>query len=741
MRGSLVTACCASLIALSGCHSGVGAKTPDASGAAAERGPINPKPVSDEEFAQAAYRVLINDDDSQERVDLLAGVVRRQLERARERFAYGHTDAGVAAFDGALYLIRAGEFYPAMVASAADTLNYAVDEAARTGNEGRARALYGQLKPLVDAERRAEIESHLQAIASFSRATKSAGAMQALGAVQRASVARALIEPTAEALEAARKATLAWMMGAMNSNLGSEAPQTNFEREEAIEAFRAIRSGGAALIALYLRHGDAAGALRALDEGDVLRVVPPGLRTRLERAADSGDSQAWLDLFRVFDSATEVDRPETSLDGELAAAAAWGAAVELFRASPNDFEATMPLALLLVRYGMAEVMPSVLAGSMSPELSPAAVGWALSLVLQAMVSEEEVAQSGAARRTFAAAKPLLELSRQRHLRDRVRPEPARLTYVMGALEMHAGELERARPYLLEATEASPSVASYRALAAVERQRGDVEATLAALRGARQAAADQGVAIDEAEAYASTFEVLRDAGRPDAARTALESALRKALAAQRNARSDEEQARGERVLARVLEHYGDSAGARRATERAYEASRGSLIQLSITVLDASRRALTRSDVVTARDAVRRAIEANLGAEDLVYPALWLKLLERQLQQPGDGTAEEALSMVEEATGWPAKLRAWARSRLSDEELLAAARDRVQYTEAVFYLAMADYADGQREAALPRLREVAKSQAVELVEVTIARDLLALQTVPSSFVELPANVSVP
>lgn len=740
MRPFFIVAACASWVALAGCHPGVGAKMPDASGASAERGPLTPKAVSDDEFAEATYRVLIDGEDSQERMDLLAGVVRRQLERARERFENGRTDAGIAAFNGALYLVRAGESHPEMFASATEALSYAVDEAARVGNEGRAGALYRLLEPLVTGERSSEIESHLRAIETFSRKTESSGPMQALGAAQRVAVARALVEPTAEALEAARKATLAWMTGAMNSNLGKGA-QSNFEREEAIEAFRAIRSGGAALIALYLRHGDAAGALEALEEGDVLRVVPPGLRTRLEKAADSGDSQAWLDLYRVFDSATEVERPETSLDSELAAAAAWGAAVELFRRSPNDFESTMPLAVLLVRNGMAEVMPSVLAGSMSADLSPSAVGWALSLVLEAMVSEEEVAQPVAARRTFIAAKPLLDLARQRHLRDRVRPDPARLTYVMGALEMHAGDLEQARPYLLEATEAAPSVASYRALAAVERQRGDVESTLAALRGAREAAAEQGVAIDEAEAYASTFEVLRDAGRPDAARAALESALRKALAAQRNARSDEEQARGERVLARVLEHYGDIAGARRATERAYEASRGSLTQLSITVLDAARRALTRGDVAGARDAVRRAIEANLEAEDLVYAALWLKLLERQLQQPSDGTAEEALSMVEEATGWPAKLRAWVRSRLSDEELLAAARDRVQHTEAVFYLAMAEYADGQREQALPRLREVAKSQAVELIEVTIARDLLALHNAPSSAVRLPENVSVP
>ena len=66
--------------------------------------------------------------------------------------------------------------------------------------------------------------------------------------------------------------------------------------------------------------------------------------------------------------------------------------------------------------------------------------------------------------------------------------------------------------------------------------------------------------------------------------------------------------------------------------------------------------------------------------------------------------------------------------------------MQRTEALFYAAMASHAAGKSDAALPKLREVAQSDAIELVEVTIARDLIAQQSKRLD-VQLPKNVEVP
>jgi hypothetical protein len=194
---------------------------------------------------------------------------------------------------------------------------------------------------------------------------------------------------------------------------------------------------------------------------------------------------------------------------------------------------------------------------------------------------------------------------------------------------------------------------------------------------------------------------------------------------------------ERVLGRCFELYDERDAAQRASKRAYEASRNDVRQMTETVLDSSRRALTIGDLRGARDSVRRALSADLADEDTVYAALWLKLLEQRLRAPSDGTAEEALAQIDASSGWVAKLAAWGRGRLSVQALLEQARSPVERVEATFYAAMSGPLD---ERSLERLREVANSEAIQLVEVTIARDLLAnRQKLPKP--KLPAKVALP
>jgi hypothetical protein len=177
-----------------------------------------------------------------------------------------------------------------------------------------------------------------------------------------------------------------------------------------------------------------------------------------------------------------------------------------------------------------------------------------------------------------------------------------------------------------------------------------------------------------------------------------------------------------VLAHVLEHFGERAATRRATQRAFEASAADASQLSATVIDAARRALTRRDLQGARIAVTQAVEANLPPEDLVYVALWLSLLELELSVPSDGSVESAFSAMDGATGWSSKLRAWGRGKLADSELMSVARSTAERTEARFYTAMARRVRGDLTADTD-LEKVTESEAVNLVEVGIARDLLA------------------
>jgi tetratricopeptide (TPR) repeat protein len=716
-----------------GTGGGNGAKPP-----VSPHGPVNVVSIDDAQFAPSAYQVLLTGEQTPDRAGLLAGVVRRQMARAAQRFDSGQKTAGLSALAGALYLLRVGELTPEMLSGSAPALRAGAAEVARTGNEGRAEALYSMLRTVLPAgKERDDVEAHLKALTRWSSASSVAGPMQAAGSLQRSATDRALFDPTPQALSAAKDANVAWIKRALEFSANDGARPGGFDREEAVEAYRAVRAGGATLVALYLRYSDAKGALAALDQGDLLRVVPPGLVERLERAADDDDPGAWAELYRLYSEADEADRPETSIDAELGRAAAWGAAVDLFRAEPRSLRGSGPLAVQLMDYGMAEVAPLVLGPALGDRPSAQDLSWSLALVLRAVLSEDEIGEHQAARRTFQGAKPILDLARQSQLVGKIRPTPARLEYVMGALETRAGDLGAARPHIEAAVKDEPSIDAWSLLAAIDRQRGDATNALSSLDRVIALAKKQGDYSSETEALLTQFEIQRDAGQAAQAKTALDQALSRALEARHVSRSSGDQARAERLLARVLERFGAREDAKRATERAYEASRADSRQLTATVLDASRRAFVSGDLPAARDALRQAVDARLDDEDLVYVALWTKLLEQRLGSPTDGAADEALGTIDEDSGWPAKLSAWARGKLTDTQLEKSARTRVQQTEAKFYTAVAK--QGKAGDGKQALSEVAKSEAIELVEVAMARDLVARE-MPLKM-ELPSGVRVP
>lgn len=712
-----------------------------AASAAAASGPLKPVYINEEKFGPSVHQLLLDGRPSHERSNLLAGVVRHQLERAARCFEAGEAQAGVNALKGAFYLIRAGEYHPSMVSGQRRALLAGAREAAREGNEGQALALYQILKnTLPEGVQQRDVEQHLEALRQWNRTTRGEGQLQAAGATQRAAVQRALLEASPEALTEAREATAAWIRLAIDSNTPERPVTSRDEREEALEYFRATRAGALEVIALYLRHGDPVGLLQALDEADLSRVLPPAPAAQLEAIAESNDSRAWTFWFRLFDGAAESERLEIPIDSELARAGAFGAAVGLYRSAPSDMRAVMPLAIELARFGMPEAAPRLLSEALDKESSPEELSWALALLLRMIVAEEELGQLRVARHTFEAAKPLLKLAQLPHFRKRVQPSAARLHYVMGALETRGGELSLAKPHVEFAARMEPSPEAYTSLAAINRQQGRADEAISALNKVIELARADNDAIAEAEALVTMFEIHRDTGDVSRAKQTLSAALERALEGQRLARSAPNQARAERLLARIMEYYGDTYAARRATDRAYEASRSDQQQLAMTILDASRRALTHRDLRTSREAVHRAVEANLPDEDIVYAALWLQLLERILKMPSDGTAEEALAVIDDASRWPAKLRDWSLGKLNDEQLLTAARNRVEQTEALFYTAMSKHA-GKAPSALKGLEKVARSEAIELVEVRIARDLLAMQQGPKLDVELPSGVELP
>lgn len=728
------------LIVVSATHMGCAARNAaPARGAVSQEGtPIEAVEVDDDGFAAATLAVLQQEAPSPRRLGILVGVVQRQLERATQYFESGQEQMGLAALRGALYLVRAGELRSEMLAGRSAALSHAAAAFARLGNEGQADALYSLLVERLPAgPEREDASQHLAALRRWQEDTRRPGSMQARAAAQQAALQQALLDPSSAALARAHSESLQWTEQALTFGAEQLPPQNHFEQDETIEAFRAIRTSPLTFVALYLRQGDAEGALAALDEENVARVTAPSLRERVESAALENDPDAWAELFRLFESADESEEAGLSIDPDLARAAAWGAAIELYRAEPQSFRAAMPICSLLLAHGMAEVAPLILEQALERSDQTREASWALRFVLEAIRQAESLGDLPAARRTFKQAEPLIELSKREVYGGRVTPSASRLHFFMGAIEAGAGELERAHPQLTLAVKLEPTADALRLLASIDRQRRDFKGALGALDRVLEITRGTGDAAAQAESHLLRFEVLRDMGASERAEESLESALMLGLSARTSAQTGQDLAVAERVLGRALEHYGARDAARRAAKRAYEASRNDIRQMTETVLDSSRRALTFGDLRGARDSVRRAVSADLADEDTVYAALWLKLLEQRLKVTSDGTAEEALAQIDSSNSWIAKLAAWGRGKLSAQELLALAATRIEKVEALFYTAMANPGD---ERALDKLEEVAFSEAIQLVEVTIARDLLASrQKYPQP--KLPANVELP
>lgn len=698
-------------------------------------------PIDGESFAPSVRALLEDRDKATEDPGRLAGVVRYLFRRAEDRFAQGHDEEGFSAVTAALYMVRAGQLSDAMLEGGEQALLHASEMVARAGNEGQSLALYTMLeRVLPEGPERHDISSHLRALSDWRETTRSDAPMQAAGSEQQVAVNRALFDPSTEALATARRQSVQWIRQAIEYSKEQQPPSTSAERDEALEAYRAVRTGALSIAALYLRHGDAAGALAALEDEDVARVVSPNLHEALRRAADDDDPDAWFELFRTFDRLSEAEPGEVPVEPELSRAAAFGSAVELYRLEPDTMRGIMPLSSRLLWHSMGEVAPLLLEPILEEGPDVRTLSWTMAYLLQAIVNAESVGEIDAARRTFRRAAPFIEDAEQRGLESRITPSTARVYYVMGAIEARAGELTRARAELEKSAKKSRTTEVLHLLAAIDRQRGASMQALESLEGVVELATRAGDITSVADTYLSIFEIQRDIGNDRAAEEALATALRRALDARQLARTGPEQASAERVLARVLEQYGDRDGARRATARAYEASGNDPRQLTVTVLEASRRALTHGDLRAAREAARRALEAHLPDEDVVYVALWLKLLEERLDVPSDGTAEEAFAAVDRSSGWAAVLRAWGSGKLGDAELYEAAKTRVERTEATFYTAMARRASDGDAAALEELKKVAASETIQLVEVTIARDLLAEEH-SSLDLSVPSDISIP
>jgi tetratricopeptide (TPR) repeat protein len=693
-------------------------------------GPVQPEAVGEEAFARSVEALFRQDQPTAQRQSLLAGVVQRQMAHAVERLKARHTDRGLATVLGGLYLIRTGEYRPEMLQGPGEeALALAAAVVASSGDEGRAQALYGLHQGVLPEQHpaRRDLQEHLDALQrwiSEQSEKPGIGPAEAAGMRQRRAVARSLLEPTEEALRDARAAIQQWVdAGLVFQSQYRAAPRAPMRREEMVEGVRSISSGAATLTALLLRHGDIGAAAQSLDLAPFRQVAPQGLAQRLNAAAREDDPDAWRELLDLLVRAQDRDE-ETSVDRTLVQAAAFRVAADLYRRDPGSVDIALYLATALAAHGMPEVAPVVLTEPARKHPDARVLSQAIELVAGSMLREEESDDPASARRTFAASAALLELADQPSLKGRVRPSPARVRLMAAGIEARSGELMAAREQLTASARDEPTAEAWRALAEIARQLGSPKNALEHLTQLGNSPEAQRDPLVRADALLLASDLQRDLGAREKAREEALKAYQLVLGArQANSGGPANLARAERLLARVLDRLDDSAGAARASERALLLARGDARQFAVTALETMARAYVSRDLKLARKVGQDTFGVQLRDDELVYVALWLQTLERELGARPDGTAVKLLDSVEQGTRWSGRLASWAQGKLSSEALSAAARTPGQRTEALFYRALAQRAAGKTSDAEAGLREVVKAPTLDLMEAQIARDLLA------------------
>jgi tetratricopeptide (TPR) repeat protein len=699
-----------------------------------ERGTEPHATVSDDQFARAVKDLLAADPGTTDRQTRLTRVCEKQMSRARARFPES-PDRGLSALSGAVALVHHGELDEKMIGSdGVYALDTAARELSRRGDESRARAIYEILARVAPENQRPELRTHISAIEGWTRDT---GPALGAGPIARASAAsafaarRALTEPSKEAQDDAIARTATWVKMSVDVREAYRARKATPDRDELREAVRGLAIGGTTLALVHLRDGDAVNALDTVDRAHARDLLPKEFAGALEHAANEPTPTHFLDLTHALRNLVrpeeadgeEREEREAVPDVELIRAATLGTAFEAYRLDSTEPEAALGVAVSLLELGMAEAAPLVLSDSIKAHDDPRLLSAALAVTMRAMSEEVAADDLGAARRAFNAAQTALAASEKSDVAGKLSPTPGRVFALMGEVELREGNVAAAKVMLTRAAAQEKNGLVLLQLARIDRweQHGDD-----AIQKARAALSTDDAAKDAAlrgETWLFLSDVARDAGEVEKARGHLATAVSE-LTRARGAAEPDERARIERTLARVLDRYGAEKPAGKALERALDAAPRDRRQAAATIGQLVSRAFLRDDLKGARDALGRGLALDIEPDGLVYEAVWVRLLERQQKvTPVDPAAERILAVTAKTDQrWLGKIAAFGLGTLSPDELRASAKTPAQQTEALFYAAIAQRTQGDARAN-DTLKQVIAGGGLDLIEVTLARDMLA------------------
>jgi tetratricopeptide (TPR) repeat protein len=300
--------------------------------------------------------------------------------------------------------------------------------------------------------------------------------------------------------------------------------------------------------------------------------------------------------------------------------------------------------------------------------------------------------------------------------------PAQLHFLMGRLEMNAGNADKAEEQFRKSLKAEETPSVLLQLGLLAERTGDPGEAVALYERALGLTPDEEPEdqVKRAEILEHIGNALDDLGKADEAQAKYEQALDIwAVVVPK--------IEGKR-LALVQVRRGvmlDAIGRREEARTAFRAAMTAAPTWRETYAGVlSHLVISEPDPDFALEVFRRAQrQLTLEPEWKVYFALWVATIRGRARVEQAEDVQEVLSLLSDSPEWWGRLAKFGAGQLPFDELLAEASDDGQQTEAYFYEAARRLAAGDAAGAQELFERVLAIHMVSFYEFTMAQELLA------------------
>jgi tetratricopeptide (TPR) repeat protein len=324
-----------------------------------------------------------------------------------------------------------------------------------------------------------------------------------------------------------------------------------------------------------------------------------------------------------------------------------------------------------------------------------------------------------ARAMARAAEKILQERTRRFPESEPTVTAERLQYVVGLLEMNAGNPEEARRRLESSVEARETAEAHLELGRIAESTGRPEDAARHYRRALDLITGEGQDDARAELQEHLGDALRASGDDQQAQRMYRQALE--LWTRLGRQADDGDARAQIAVRRgvLLDYLGRREDAREAFHAAMDAAPGAR-EIYARIL--SHLVVAEPDVELANEVfVGAQRQLTLEPEWKVYFALWVVAIGARAGEDPGTEAKAVLRSHASGDEWWARLARFGLGELGYNELLANAESLGQRTEAHFYQGTALLGTGDQAGAQRQFRMVLESNMVNFYEFIMALEL--------------------